>query len=898
MGSSLFLQGGAATQNTLKETFVQSGHGLAVGNAIRYNAVTSTWQKALADTAANAEVAGVVSEVLDADTFTIVYQGWIDLPAFSGISHPALFLSSTTSGGLTFSPPSAIGSVVKPVAVRSSNGQGHLVVNYLGTQIGGSSTVSIDQIQPVGTIMPYAGTTIPDTWLECDGVSYAISDYTDLYNRVLYDTAPRAPMYGHVVEIQFSGGSSTWHGVVQVNDIVLINNSATPPTTTAFDMIGRVLTKTAPSMSGSYGLTVQILPKYENSTKTLTVPNRVVANANAVVAYDTITFSNARAGSGTVNTVNVTRFNVPDLRSRFVLGRNANAIGEIENNTTDFSSSLAAYPQGAFGGQESVPAPVVSVGSGSINVVAQFTSNLMSNMPPFLATRYIVKAKPYTRAAVIDAVEIDYTKLLVSDLRSGLVRGGGVGEDLVFKTNDNIATTGVEKMRLSNGGRLGIGTASPARQLDVAFNTDNSAVTNLVSVDGIIIRNTNQVSGSGNKAALRFDTNSSGPYGSHIGLAAIHGSSDNNDLWVFSEYYAAGVAGTVSTPIMCFKGLDGRVGINTPSPTAKLQIDGSDGSLPGLFVNQSGTDAATVSKDLAELSVRSPAQVKCAGTSTLELLVGGLSGPVNNLPVGIQASNAAGTTPYNLSLSPFGGYVGVGLGLSAATSMLDVRTGVGKSQWARFLVAASGGKTAGARIRGDSSYTGFLAEFDTDSVTANSGYGLNIQVGNLTQTTATSLAIDAATSSTNATLVSTFNVYGDGRVYARGPVQSGTAITSSSLGTYLTTKNYVDSREYTFTYGYTIVLDRYSAVGLAGDPVSETGHYSKNYFDVFPPSGKSMNSLIAFIPSVGRVYYAGGVDGNDSIHCQYKIKTDRIRVWVFNTENRATSAGNWLAVWR
>jgi hypothetical protein len=864
MGSSLLLQGGAATQNTLKETFVQSGHGLAVGNAIRYNSVSSKWEKAIADSAANAEVVGVVSEVSDADTFTVVYQGWIDLPAFSGISHPALFLSSTTAGGLTFSPPSAIGTVVKPVAVRSSNGQGHIVVNYLGTQIGGSSTVSIDQIQPVGTIMPYAGTAIPDTWLECDGTSYGISDYTDLYNRILYETSPRAPMYGHVVEIQFSTGSSTWHGGVQVNDIVLINNSATTPTTTAFDMIGRVLTKTAPSMAGSVGLTVQILPKYDNSTKTLTVPNRVVANANAVVAYDTITFSNARAGSGTVNTVNVTRFNVPDLRSRFVLGRNANAIGEIENNTTDFSSSLSAYSQGAFGGQESVPAPVVGVASGSINVVAQFTNNLMSNMPPFLATRYIVKAKPYTRAAVIDAVEIDYTKLLVTDLRSGLVRGSGVGEALVFKTNTSLSTNGTERMRLTNAGNLGIGTDAPAAPLSVCTSSGGGLE--------IVPTSAYAISQAYNRATAQYIEN------------VLRGS--------FLSFYT----GQTTTERMRID-TNGRVGIGTASPTAILQVGGANGTLPGLFVDQTGTDAATLSKDLAELSVRSPAQVKCSGTSTLRLLLGGLSGPVNDLPVGIQATNGTGTTPYNISIAPFGGYLGVGLGLSAATSMLDVRTGVAKQQFAKFFIPDAG-KTAACRIRGDSTYTGFHTVLDTENTTASYGFGLNIRLGNLTQTDRTSFAIDAATSPTNATLVSTFNVYGDGRVYARGPVQSGTNITTSSPSTYLTTKGYVDSREYTFTYGITQVLARYSRVGLQGNPTSEDGHFSANYFDVFPPSGKDMNNLIAFIPSPARIYYAGGVDGNDQMWCYYKVKTDRIRVWVFNTENNGLAIGNWFAVWR
>jgi hypothetical protein len=447
------------------------------------------------------------------------------------------------------------------------------------------------------------------------------------------------------------------------------------------------------------------------------------------------------------------------------------------------------------------------------------------------------------------------------------MRGAGVGEDLVFKTNTSLSTNGTERMRLSNAGYLGIGTNGPSAPLSVC--TPSGGGLEIVPSSG------------GDFVVTQTFNRATGQYIEN----AFRGS--------FLSFYT----GQTTTERMRID-TNGRVGIGTNAPSAILQIGGANGTLPGLFVDQTGTDAATLSKDLAELSVRSPARVKCAGTSTLRLLLGGLSGPVNDLPVGIQASNAAGTTPYNLSLSPFGGYVGVGLGLSAATSMLDVRTGVGKSQWARFLVPVSGGKTAAARIRGDSSYTGFLAQFDTDSVTANSGYGLNIQVGNLTQTTATSLAIDAATSSTNATLVSTFNVFGDGRVYARGPVQSGTNITTSSPSTYLTTKQYVDSREYTFTYGITTALARYSAVGLQGDPTNENGHFSVNYFDVFPPAGKNMSNLIAFIPSPARISYAGGVDGNDQMWCYYKAKIDRIRVWVFNTENNGIGIGNWFAVWR
>jgi len=107
------------------------------------------------------------------------------------------------------------------------------------------------------------------------------------------------------------------------------------------------------------------------------------------------------------------------------------------------------------------------------------------------------------------------------------------------------------------------------------------------------------------------------------------------------------------------------------------------------------------------------------------------------------------------------------------------------------------------------------------------------------------------------------------------------------------TKQYVDSQSapYTITYGNTV----YSTAGFT----NQVGSFndSRNFFDVFPPSGKTMSNLIAFIPSIAMVHYAGGVDGNDSIRCTYQQRSDRVRVWVQNTEQRSTPAANYLAVW-
>jgi hypothetical protein len=109
---------------------------------------------------------------------------------------------------------------------------------------------------------------------------------------------------------------------------------------------------------------------------------------------------------------------------------------------------------------------------------------------------------------------------------------------------------------------------------------------------------------------------------------------------------------------------------------------------------------------------------------------------------------------------------------------------------------------------------------------------------------------------------------------------------------HATPKQYVDSRLPTFQI---ISGVSYSIAGFT----NQVGSFNDgaNFFDVYPPAGKTMGNLVAFIPSIHVVHYAGGVDGNDSIRCTYAYFGDRIRVWVQNTEQRSTPAANYLVVW-
>ena len=458
MGSSLLLKGGTSTPKSIVETFSQANTFVA-GDAVRYDIPSSTWVKAQADSAENSEVAGVVSSA-DANSFDLTYSGYISVAALSGISAPVLFLDSTAAGGLTASPPSAIGTVIKPVLTKTTNGSGYIVTNYLGTQIGGSSTVAIDEIQPVGTVVPFAGSVIPDSWLECNGASYAVSAYPYLYSKLQYSSGDRAPAYGYVANITV--GNSTAYAVGQV-----VSQTAT-------GLSGTVLAHTTLGPNQTNTLTVQVIPTYNSTTKNFVQPNAVFSNA--AVTIDSI--------ASTISAVSVTHFNTPDLRGRFAIGANTSRLpanNDLEADGTNNSAISGIYSLGSEGGQESTIAGTGitfgnNTGISSYVTSASASGGLIANIPPYTVVRYIIKASPYTRAAIIDGIDIPYTSLLVGDLRDGSLRPGGSGEALVFKTNDG--TSGTERMRLTDIG-LGIatGTSTLGATLDVAGSIRSRATT-------------------------------------------------------------------------------------------------------------------------------------------------------------------------------------------------------------------------------------------------------------------------------------------------------------------------------------------------------------------------------------------------------------------------------------
>lgn len=126
--------GPSASGDRVVIEYSQTGHGFAVGEAVRFDG--ADWVLAQADSSENAEVFGIVSDDIDANTFELTTHGKIEGLAglTAGVAH---FLSPTTPGALTATPPATAGQVSKPILLAVSTTEG-VVVNMRGIVLPGA----------------------------------------------------------------------------------------------------------------------------------------------------------------------------------------------------------------------------------------------------------------------------------------------------------------------------------------------------------------------------------------------------------------------------------------------------------------------------------------------------------------------------------------------------------------------------------------------------------------------------------------------------------------------------------------------------------------------------------------------------------------------------------------
>lgn len=128
------------TSSAITNIYTQTNHGFQVTQAVRFDYPSSHYVLSLADNADDAEVVGIVNEVIDANTFSLVISGYIE-----GLTLPAtgtLFLSDTVPGALTTVAPTTVGHVNKPLIDAISLTSG-FVNNWRGAVIPEPSSNSI-----------------------------------------------------------------------------------------------------------------------------------------------------------------------------------------------------------------------------------------------------------------------------------------------------------------------------------------------------------------------------------------------------------------------------------------------------------------------------------------------------------------------------------------------------------------------------------------------------------------------------------------------------------------------------------------------------------------------------------------------------------------------------------
>ena len=122
-GSGNFLRGdgtwgvpSAGSSEIVSFDVAQTGHGFAAKDVVYHTG--TAYAKAKADAASTSDVVGIVSAVADANNFTLTVMGKVTL---SGLTAGQYFLSDATAGLATLTPPTADGTVFKPLFVATSS---------------------------------------------------------------------------------------------------------------------------------------------------------------------------------------------------------------------------------------------------------------------------------------------------------------------------------------------------------------------------------------------------------------------------------------------------------------------------------------------------------------------------------------------------------------------------------------------------------------------------------------------------------------------------------------------------------------------------------------------------------------------------------------------------------
>jgi Phage Tail Collar Domain len=157
----------------MQQIINQTAHGFSAGSAV-YRAAGG-YAMAKADNATTTAVIGVVQSVIDANNFVIVYGG--ALTNQNSLTVGAIYyLSATSAGALTTTPPATAGQFQKQVMIATSSSTANVVILL--------ETPALAGYVPTGATLDYCGATLPTGYLFCDGSAVSRATYANLFNTI------------------------------------------------------------------------------------------------------------------------------------------------------------------------------------------------------------------------------------------------------------------------------------------------------------------------------------------------------------------------------------------------------------------------------------------------------------------------------------------------------------------------------------------------------------------------------------------------------------------------------------------------------------------------------------------------------------------------------------------
>src|SRR6185312_9518514 len=177
---------GGGSGSALTDTVSQTAHGFTVGQVVYWNG--TGYALAKADTAADAEVLGIVTQVTNANAFALTTAGYCN--TLSGlVNNTVYFLSDVTAGLLTATPPSTPNHIEKPLLISTGTTSGYFY-NYRGKVIPEPAPVTGSwQVVSVATQM-------------VTGVNYIVNGGSVAF------TLPTTAAVGDIMEI--AGYNNSW----------------------------------------------------------------------------------------------------------------------------------------------------------------------------------------------------------------------------------------------------------------------------------------------------------------------------------------------------------------------------------------------------------------------------------------------------------------------------------------------------------------------------------------------------------------------------------------------------------------------------------------------------------------------------------------------------------------